>query len=382
MECTAADEGTPTSPAPTQRSGESEPSHDVDASAEIAPSLGAVKDTTPRPELPGPAEGARTDLPRARFQLHAPIDTDGRDTDVDVPTAPGRTHEPNGVDGVSPYGLLPVSTQSQLDGRPNVVAAHEPSAFADLDRVERHRPDGSLTKLEGSPGDASDHMGDGATPDPAMADDSLVPLSEMPGLMPPRLEPPIPAIAFWRRSIILGGVVSALGGLTLWEHSMIPDRPASPVITLATPAPNATPLDAGMAEALRRVRTALIAHDIVTLTGMVDPDGLVVGPYSGGIPDSGYPIPETRSFLSNVMTDARLVTPGWRTDSRGRIFLLVDGWRTRPLSLSPNSTLELTPLVALVMQVRNGIWSIRWFLIDATGILTQQARNVTWQAVP
>jgi hypothetical protein len=34
------------------------------------------------------------------------------------------------------------------------------------------------------------------------------------------------------------------------------------------------------------------------------------------------------------------------------------------------------------MQVRNGIWSIRWFLIDATGILTQQARNVTWQAVP
>jgi hypothetical protein len=82
------------------------------------------------------------------------------------------------------------------------------------------------------------------------------------------------------------------------------------------------------------------------------------------------------------MTDARLVTPGWRTDSRGRIFLLVDGWRTRPLSLSPNSTLELTPLVALVMQVRNGIWSIRWFLIDATGILTQQARNVTWQAVP
>ena len=163
---------------------------------------------------------------------------------------------------------------------------------------------------------------------------------------------------------------------------MIPDRPASPVITLATPAPNATPLDAGMADALRRVRTALIAHDIVTLTGMVDPDGLVVGPYSGGIPDSGYPIPETRSFLSNVMTDARLVTPGWRTDSRGRIFLLVDGWRTRPLSLSPNSTLELTPLVALVMQVRNGIWSIRWFLIDATGILTQQARNVTWQAVP
>ena len=223
---------------------------------------------------------------------------------------------------------------------------------------------------------------DGHAADTSLPEASLIPLTEMPGLMAPQVEPPVPAMAFWRRSIVLGGVVAALGGLTLWEHSTIPDRPASPVITVATPAPNATPLDPGMADALRKVRTALVAHDVVTVSGMVDPDGLVVGPYAGGIPESGYPIPETKSFLSNVMTDARLVTPGWRTDPRGRIFLLVDGWRTRPLSLSPNSTLELTPLVAIVMHARNGVWAIRWFLIDATGILTQQARNVTWQAVP
>jgi hypothetical protein len=304
-----------------------------------------------------------------------------RDTG-DVPSATDRTNDTNGGEGVSARGPLPVSTRSHLDKRPSGVADHEPSVHADLDHVEHHRPGDLGTTLDGGTGDAPGLVDDGAASDPAVAGDSLLPLAEMPGLMPPRVEPPIPAFAFWRRSIILGGVVSALGGLTLWEHSTIPDRPASPVITLATPAPNATPIDAGVAEALRRVRTALFAHDVVTLAGMVDPDGLVVGPYSGGIPDSGYPIPETKSFLSSVMTDARLVTPGWRTDPRGRIVLLVNGWRTRPLSLSPNSTLELTPFVAVMMQVRNGTWYIRWFLIDATGILTQQARNVTWQAVP
>jgi hypothetical protein len=278
-------------------------------------------------------------------------------------------------------GVVAPDTPS-TSGVPSVLIGHEAVSPDDL---ATGRSTGQLIATHAS-GSSDEVFSLSASHEPASVttptDDSLVPLAEMPGLMAPRVELAPSLFAYWRKSIILGAIVAALASLTLWEYSTIPKRPASPVITVATPAPNATPLDVGMSEALRRVRLALVAHDVVSLARMIDTDGLVVGPYSGGIPESGYPIPETKSFLSNVMTDARLATLGWRTDSRGRVFLLVDGWRTRPLSLSPNSTLELTPLAVMVMQSRNGAWAIRWFLIDATGILTQQARNMTWQAVP
>ena len=233
--------------------------------------------------------------------------------------------------------------------------------------------------------DSGPSLQGGALSESSSADATISPPHpghDMPGLMAPQPSLPTPPLAFWRRSLVLGGVVAVLGGLSLWENSTVPDRPARPVVTLATQAPGASPAEASTVEALRRLRSALQARDVVALSGAVDPDGLIVAPFSGGVPESGYAIPDTRSFLSDVVTDARLVALGWRVDSRGRVFILSDGWRSRPLRLSPNSTLELSPLVALVLQNRNGTWHLRWFLIDATGALTQQARNLAWQAIP
>ncbi|NDB19934.1 MAG: hypothetical protein EB020_03545 [Proteobacteria bacterium] len=115
---------------------------------------------------------------------------------------------------------------------------------------------------------------------------------------------------------------------------------------------------------------------------MFDSNGVVVAAYSGGIPETGYTVPDVPGFVSNVLTDARLSLLGWRLDNRGRVIVLTDGWHTRPLRLSVNSTLELTPLVALVFQVKDAEWALRWFLIDATGLLTQQARSLAWQPIP
>jgi hypothetical protein len=408
MERTAAEEGKPTNSAqaphpdvpPLGNAGASPLSQASSSSgqsewpeppteAAVAPLTLPVTSTPSQAEDPKPSHETTVNLPATRA---TPV-SDHADAPACPPTVavdsiapqdtPATDHQPATV---NPPDTLPTTALSTFtdSGTSHVHNPLQSTVLSIDQRVTSGDPDTSA-EAEGHPrtrqvdGAAPD---DGVTPENGSIDTSLIPLTEMPGLMAQRVEPPLPALAFWRRSIILGSIVAALGGLTVWEHNTIPDRPARPVITVATPAPNATPLDTGMADALRKVRTALVAHDTVTLAGMVDPDGLVVGPYAGGIPESGYPIPEAKSFLSNVMTDARLVTPGWRTDPRGRIFLLVDGWRTRPLSLSPNSTLELTPLAAMVMQVRNGVWTIRWFLIDATGILTQQARNVTWQGVP
>lgn len=205
---------------------------------------------------------------------------------------------------------------------------------------------------------------------------------DMPGLSPPRVEAPVPALAFWRRSLLLGGLVAILGALTLWERSTVPDKPASPVVTIATAVPGAPPLEAPTSAALRRVRSGLSSNDPDALSKFVDVDGLIVAPFTGGVPESGYAIPDPLAFLKDTMAGSRPAGLGWRTDSRGRILVLTEGWRGRPLRLSPNSTLELSPLVCLVLQSRNGEWSLRWLLIDATGTLTQQARSLTWQAIP
>jgi hypothetical protein len=329
------------------------------------------------------------DAPRADITAPHPASTSAtRETSPQgMPTPPSSPEI--GAVSASPFDppLLSVGTEQSSQRQKDALDAQESDGFvipasatAQIPQDDRDQP-GATTATEV----ACASVGGDELASPAHEATIDVPVfspTDMPGLMAPRVEPAVPALVFWRRSLILGGTVAVLGALTLWEHSTIPDRPARPIITVATAVPNATPLEPGMVDALRKVRAALVAHDVVALAGMIDPDGLVVGPYSGGTPESGYPISESRSFLANVVTDARLVTPGWRLDSRGRIFLLVDGWRTRPLSLSPNSTLELTPLAAIVMQARSGIWYVRWFLIDATGMLTQQARNVTWQALP
>ena len=375
MERTAAEEGTPTNSAQATPSSVPSSSDAAVSAVPLAPEPIAHEAAPEGESVPADLSVAPESTP-ATQQPSEVVPDQGANDGGDLPnSAPNRE-----ADQPAPLAHAPSPALVEVTGLATLHDEHHVSSDSGHATVSESVLD--LLDEDHTDTDPQAHeLDDLDAKDPPLAA-PLIPLADMPGLMAPQVEPPVPAIAFWRRSIILGGVVAALGGLTLWEHSTIPDRPASPVITVATPAPNATPLDPGMADALRKVRTALVAHDVVSLAGMVDPDGLVVGPYAGGIPESGYPIPETKSFLSNVMTDARLVTPGWRTDPRGRIFLLVDGWRTRPLSLSPNSTLELTPLVAIVMQARNGVWAIRWFLIDATGILTQQARNVTWQAVP
>ncbi len=425
MERTAADEGTPTSsadgqyphndpPEPTASPAEMTGSDQVVPPGDSAPPRATSTDLHPNVgRAPWEANdegviGALTSQPERGWgaPAHQPIPSQARGIDGshDTPYAENDLVS-RGSQDVEPTGQDPQGTS----GSDSAVIRHAPEVSGDasveaprlLDAegaVTRHHlgtfepavaVDTSEVEPPRSSWEGEDSEWRGARTDSALSaiaptsPDAAAPsITDMPGLLVRNAEPPVSALVYWRRSLILGLIVAALGSLTLWEYSAIPDRPASPVITVATPAPNAPPLDAGMSEALRRVRVALVAHDVVTLAGMIDADGLVVGPYSGGIPESGYPIADTKSFLANVVTDARLVTPGWRSDSRGRVFLLVDGWRTRPLSLSPNSTLELTPLVVIVMQSRNGTWAIRWFLIDATGVLTQQARNVTWQAVP
>lgn len=188
--------------------------------------------------------------------------------------------------------------------------------------------------------------------------------------------------AYWRRVLTLLGVVLFLGALTVWEQQLIPDRPAKPVITLATPAPAATPPDQRLVSTLLRAKLVLDKRNARDFTALWDPNGLVVAAYSGGIPETGYTVPDVPAFATNVLTDARLSMLGWRLDNRGRVIVLTDGWHTRPLRLSANSTLELTPLVALVFQFKDTDWTLRWFLIDATGLLTQQARSIAWQPIP
>ncbi len=193
---------------------------------------------------------------------------------------------------------------------------------------------------------------------------------------------PVGLFAYWHRVVTLLGVVLFLGALTVWEQHLIPDRPAKPVITLATPAPAATPPDPRLVSALLRTKSVLDKRNARDFTALWDPNGLVVAAYSGGIPETGYTVSDVPAFATNVLTDARLSMLGWRLDNRGRVIVLTDGWHTRPLRLSANSTLELTPLVALVFQVKEADWALRWFLIDATGLLTQQARSIAWQPIP
>ena len=193
---------------------------------------------------------------------------------------------------------------------------------------------------------------------------------------------PVGLFAYWHRVVTLLGVVLFLGALTVWEQQIVPDRPAKPVITLATPAPAATPPDPRLVSTLLRTKSVLDKRNSRDFTALWDPNGLVVAAYSGGIPETGYTVPDVAAFATNVLTDARLSMLGWRLDNRGRVIVLTDGWHTRPLRLSANSTLELTPLVALVFQVKEADWALRWFLIDATGLLTQQARSIAWQPIP
>ncbi|MSQ43162.1 MAG: hypothetical protein EXR45_02990 [Chloroflexi bacterium] len=275
------------------------------------------------------------------------------------------------------------------------VLAHVPQNAVEIGKLSGY-PD--LTE-KSDPTEAVFNPRDEVSIDPAETRDTgmpsgsnfevAVPEIAMPGLMigeaygeASDASIPVGVFAYWRRVITLLGVVLFLGALTVWEQQSIPDRPAKPVITIATPAPGATPPDSRLVSTLLRTQSVLDKRNARDFTAMWDPNGLVVAAYSGGIPETGYTVPDVPGFVTNVLTDARLLMLGWRLDNRGRVILLTDGWHTRPLRLSANSTLELTPLVALVFQVRDGDWALRWFLIDATGLLTQQARSIAWQPIP
>jgi len=275
------------------------------------------------------------------------------------------------------------------------VLAHVPQNTPEIGKVpappeltEERDPTAGLSDRRHEPGNGPAETQEHGTRSGSFPDVAAPEIS-MPGLMIGEplgdtgdANSPVGVLAYWRRVITLLAVVLILGALTVWEQQTIPDRPAKPVITIATPAPGATPPDARLISTLVRTRSVLDKRNAKDFAAMLDPNGVVVAAYSGGIPETGYTVPDVPGFVSNVLTDARLSLLGWRLDNRGRVIVLTDGWHTRPLRLSVNSTLELTPLVALVFQVKDAEWALRWFLIDATGLLTQQARSLAWQPIP
>jgi hypothetical protein len=193
-------------------------------------------------------------------------------------------------------------------------------------------------------------------------------------------------LRYWARPLILAGLVTVLLGLTWWDQRRIPDRPARPDVLTATPAAGATvsASDPGLVDALSRLRTALGRRDARALANLADPEGLVVAAFGGSVPDSGYGVPtgDAPRFSQDILSGAQLTPLNWRNDGRGRVVVLVDGWRRHPLRLSPNSTLELTPLSGIGLVSRAGTWYWRWLLPDPQGVLGQQARSMVWQEWP
>jgi hypothetical protein len=180
---------------------------------------------------------------------------------------------------------------------------------------------------------------------------------------------------------MLSVLVVILLGLTWWDSRRVPDRPLPPTVQTATPPAGATvsASDPALQDTLVRLRLAMSRRDARAMANLADPDGIVVAAYGGGLPESGYSESDALRLSQSVLPGASLSILGWRTDPRGRVIVLTDGWQTKPLRLSANSTLELTSLTAIGLTMRNGLWYWHWLLPDATGVLAQQARTTVWQ---
>ena len=176
-------------------------------------------------------------------------------------------------------------------------------------------------------------------------------------------------------------LVLFLLGLTWWDSRRVPTQPAPPTIRAATPPAGATvsATDPALVDTLTRLRQALSRRDARALANLADPTGVIVAGYGGGLPESGYVESDAMRLAQTVLPGANLTLLAWRTDSRGQVIVLTNGWQRKPLRLSANSTLELTSLAAVGLAQRSGVWYWRWLLPDTTGALAQQASGAEWQ---
>jgi hypothetical protein len=205
----------------------------------------------------------------------------------------------------------------------------------------------------------------------------------------PLLAPPAPPaqaeneLRFWMRPLVLSGFVVILLLLTLWDSRRVPDRPVPPAVQMATPPAGATvsASDPALLDTLVRLRQALARRDARALANLADPDGVVVAAYTGGLPESGTSESDAFRLAQGALPGASLSVLGWRTDARGRVIVLTDGWQRKQLRLSGNSSLELTSLSGIGLTSRNGLWYWHWLLPDTSGALAQQARSSVWQSL-
>jgi hypothetical protein len=208
----------------------------------------------------------------------------------------------------------------------------------------------------------------------------------VPGEAAPAPTPAPPAyhpLRFWLRPLILAVLVVILLALTWWDQRRIPDRPARPDILTATPLNGAGgEPDPGLADALLRLRAALQRRDARALANLADAEGVMIAPYAGGLPEGGSRVSDPYRLSQDLLAGTQVTALNWRSDGRGRVIALTDGWRRRTLRLSGESTLEMTPLAALGLVSRGGTWYWRWLLPDTSGVLAQQARTLVWQPWP
>jgi hypothetical protein len=197
-------------------------------------------------------------------------------------------------------------------------------------------------------------------------------------------EPPVGPWRYWLRPLLLSVLVAILLALTWWDQRRIPDRPARPDVLTATPPAGATVTgsEPGLTDSLLRLRTALVRRDARALANLADPDGVIVATYTGGLPDGGLTMGDAYRLAQDTLAGAQISVLRWRTDGRGRVIVLADGWRRRRLRVPGAGALELTPLTAIGLAPRAGTWYWKWLLPDETGALAQQARTIVWQPWP
>jgi hypothetical protein len=185
------------------------------------------------------------------------------------------------------------------------------------------------------------------------------------------------------RPLILSGLVVILLALTLWDGRRVPVRPLPPAVQLSTPGAGATvsASDPALLDTLVRMRQALARRDARALANLADPDGIVVAPYTGGLPDTGTNESDSFRLAQTVLSGSSLSILGWRTDGRGRVVVLTDGCQRKSLRVASNASLELTSLSGVGLVSRNGLWYWRWLLPDTSGALAQQARSAVWQSL-
>lgn len=212
-----------------------------------------------------------------------------------------------------------------------------------------------------------------ATPEPLQAPEPSAPL-ERPR---PRENP----LRYWMRPLLLAALVVVLLVFTQWEHQRVPNGPVRPDVLTATPASGtaSSTSDPALQDVMSRLRSAVLRRDARALAALADPDGVLVAPYSGGLPDGGPAGIDAQRLSQDMLSGAQVSLLGWRSDGRGRIIVLSDGWPRKPLRLGQNAALELTPLSAIGLVARGSTWYWRSFSPDPSGVLAQQARTMVWQ---